>query len=133
MDISLLTNATSPDYMSAVTQKTLLSVDTDESFDSVLSSAINMLNETNDLQNDSQSAKIQFALGEADNPHDMQIAAAKAYEALLSIDDLVFGLSIMDEDQRSKEIRRVWVVACVLQIGDQLRDVFRLPSICALE
>ena len=65
MDISLLTNATSPDYMSAVTQKTLLSVDTDESFDSVLSSAINMLNETNDLQNDSQSAKIQFALGEA--------------------------------------------------------------------
>ena len=30
MDISLLTNATSPDYMSAVTQKTLLSVDTDE-------------------------------------------------------------------------------------------------------
>ena len=82
MDISLLTNATSPDYMSAVTQKTLLSVDTDESFDSVLSSAINMLNETNDLQNDSQSAKIQFALGEADNPHDMQIAAAKAYEAL---------------------------------------------------
>ena len=79
MDISLLTNATSPDYMSAVTQKTLLSVDTDESFDSVLSSAIN---ETNDLQNDSQSAKIQFALGEADNPHDMQIAAAKAYEAL---------------------------------------------------
>ena len=78
MDISLLTNATSPDYMSAVTQKTLLSVDTDESFDSVLSSAINMLNE----KNDSQSAKIQFALGEADNPHDMQIAAAKAYEAL---------------------------------------------------
>lgn len=43
---------------------------------------------------------------------------------MLSIDDLVFGLSIMDEDQRSKEIRRVWVVACVLQIGDQLRDVF---------
>lgn len=82
MDISLLTNATSPDYMSAVTQNTLLSVDTDESFDSVLSSAINMLNETNDLQNDSQAAKIQFALGEADNPHDMQIAAAKAYEAL---------------------------------------------------
>ena len=54
MDISLLTNATSPDYMSAVTQKTLLSVDTDESFDSVLSSAINMLNDTNDLKNDSQ-------------------------------------------------------------------------------
>ena len=27
-------------------------------------------------------ANSEFALGEADNPHDMQIAAAKAYEAL---------------------------------------------------
>ena len=62
MDISLLTNATSPDYMSAVTQKTLLSADTDESFDSVLSSAINMLNETNDLQNDSQNPINQHGL-----------------------------------------------------------------------
>lgn len=77
MDISLLTNATSPDYMSAVTQKTLLSVDTDESFDSVLSSANQYAQRDDDLQNDSQSAKIQFALGEADNPHDMQIAASQ--------------------------------------------------------
>ena len=60
-------------------------------------------------------------------------AQRREKEALLSIDDLVFGLSIMDEDQRSEEIRRVRVVACVLQIGDQLRNVFRLPSICALE
>ena len=43
---------------------------------------MNVLNETNDLQNDAQAAKVQFALGEAENPHDMQIAAAKAYQAL---------------------------------------------------
>lgn len=82
MDISALTSATSVDYLSAVTQNTLLAEDTGENFDSVLASAMNMLTETNELQNDAQSAKIQFALGEADNPHDMQIAAAKATEAL---------------------------------------------------
>lgn len=82
MDISSLTGITSTDYLSAVTQNTLLAEDTEESFDSVLASAMNMLTETNELQNDAQSAKIQFALGEAENPHDMQIAAAKAQEAL---------------------------------------------------
>lgn len=82
MDISSLTGITSTDYLSAVTQNTLLAEDTDESFDSVLAAAMNMLTETNELQNDAQSAKIQFALGEAENPHDMQIAAAKAQEAL---------------------------------------------------
>lgn len=82
MDVSSMIGITSDDYMNAVTQNTLLAVDTDETFDSVLSSAMNMLTETNDLQNDAQSAKIQFALGEAENPHDMQIAAAKALEAL---------------------------------------------------
>lgn len=82
MDISSLTGITSTDYLNAVTQNTLLAEDTEESFDSVLASAMNMLTETNQLQNDAQSAKIQFALGEAENPHDMQIAAAKAQEAL---------------------------------------------------
>lgn len=82
MDVSSMIGITSDDYMNAVTQNTLLAVDTDETFDSVLSSAMSMLTETNDLQNDAQSAKIQFALGEAENPHDMQIAAAKALEAL---------------------------------------------------
>ena len=68
--------------MDAVTQNTLLAEEAQENFDSVLASAMNVLNETNDLQNDAQAAKVQFALGEAENPHDMQIAASKAYEAL---------------------------------------------------
>lgn len=82
MDITALTGVTSTDYMDTVAQSALLRSNGDSDFDSVLASAINVLNETNDLQNDAQSAKIQFALGEADNPHDMQIAAAKALEAL---------------------------------------------------
>lgn len=82
MDISALTGTASVDYLSTVTQNTLLAEDTEENFDSVLASAMNMLTETNQLQNDAQSAKIQFALGEAENPHDMQVAAAKASEAL---------------------------------------------------
>lgn len=82
MDISSLTGIVSGDYLNSVTQNTLLAEEKEESFDSVLASAMNMLTETNELQNDAQSAKIQFALGEAENPHDMQIAAAKALEAL---------------------------------------------------
>lgn len=80
MDISSLTGVTSADYLSTVSQNTLLAEE--EDFDSVLASAMNMLTETNDLQNDAQAAKIEFALGKAENPHDMQIAAAKALEAL---------------------------------------------------
>ena len=82
MDISSLMGVSSADFMNTVTQNTLLTQNTSEDFDSVLASAMNMLNETNDLQNDAESAKIQFALGEAENPLDMQIAAAKASEAL---------------------------------------------------
>lgn len=82
MDISMLSGVTRTDYLDMVAQQTLLSTDTEETFDSVLSSAMAMLSETNSLQNAAQSEKIKFALGEADNPHDMQIAEAKALSAL---------------------------------------------------
>lgn len=82
MDISALMGVTNADYLNTITQNTLLGEETEECFDSVLASAMNMLKETNEFQNDAQEAKITFALGEAENPHDMQIAAAKALEAL---------------------------------------------------
>lgn len=82
MDISMLTGV-SPDYMTTVTENTLLGTQaTEQNFDEVLSAAMNVLNETNQLQNDAESAQIQFALGMADNPHDMQIAAEKALSAV---------------------------------------------------
>ena len=57
-------------------------VNADESFQSALDAAVGMLTETNDLENDATAAQMEFALGLADNPHDMQIAAKKALTAL---------------------------------------------------
>jgi len=54
----------------------------DNGFASMLDSAMNMVNETNDLQNKAESAEMQFALGLTDNTHDLQIAQEKANVAL---------------------------------------------------
>ncbi len=54
----------------------------DNGFDSVFQSALNMLQETSDLQNKAEAEEIRFALGEADNTHDLQIAQEKANVAL---------------------------------------------------
>ena len=80
MDITSLTGITS-DYLNSVAAEKQL-VDTDESFQPVLDAAVNMLTETNDLENDATAAEMEFTLGLADNPHDMQIAARKALTAL---------------------------------------------------
>jgi flagellar hook-basal body complex protein FliE len=81
MDITSMTGITS-DYLNTIAQQQKLVETDDNSFQSVLNAAMNMINETNDMQNDAQSEKIKFALGQADNPHDMQIAASKALTAL---------------------------------------------------
>ncbi|MCR4611473.1 MAG: flagellar hook-basal body complex protein FliE [Lachnospiraceae bacterium] len=52
------------------------------SFDSVLNSVINMVGETNTLQNNASAEEIKFALGESDNTHDLLIAEQKATVAL---------------------------------------------------
>ncbi len=77
MDITSLTGITS-DYIEKVAEQNRLVNTSDDSFQSVLDSAMNVLSETSDLQNDAEAAQIEFALGKADNPHDMQIAAKKA-------------------------------------------------------
>lgn len=82
MDISSLSGIGRTDSVNTTIQNTLLTKKEESSFESVFAAAMGVLNETNDLQNDAQSAKIQFALGEADNPHDMQIAEEKALTAL---------------------------------------------------
>lgn len=52
------------------------------SFDDVLSALMNNVNETNTLQNKAEEAEIQFALGQADNTHDLLVAQTKASVAL---------------------------------------------------
>ena len=51
-------------------------------FSSILDSMINAVEETNTLQNQAESAEIQFALGLSDNTHDLLIAQTKANTAL---------------------------------------------------
>ena len=53
-----------------------------EDFSSILSSMMASVDETNKLQNQAESAEIQFALGESDNTHDLLIAQTKANVAL---------------------------------------------------
>ncbi len=81
MDISSLTNITS-DYLNQVATQNNLTTKSDDSFDSVLSAAMNMVSETNDLQNNAQSEAIRFALGEAENTHDLTTAQTKALTAI---------------------------------------------------
>lgn len=54
----------------------------DNGFQKIFQSALNMLNETSDMQNRAESAEIQFALGLSSNTHDLQIAQEKANIAL---------------------------------------------------
>ena len=71
MDISSLTNISS-DYLNQIAQQNRLVTTDDDSFSSVLSSAMNMVSETNDLQNNAQS----------ENTHDLSTAQNKALTAI---------------------------------------------------
>lgn len=79
MELSALRNVQSTAIAQAAEQKT---VNGDGAFDSIFASAMNMLDETNQLQNKAESLEIQFLLGEAENTHDLQIAQQKATTAL---------------------------------------------------
>lgn len=76
-DISALTNVTS-DYVQQALKGTSASKTKEDDFDSVMNTALGMVSEMNDYQKDYQAAEIQFALGEAENTHDLQIAQSKA-------------------------------------------------------
>lgn len=79
MDISSIRNIQSVSVSQAAQQT---QVDGDSTFDTIFSTALGMLDETNELQNTAESLEIQFALGLADNTHDLQIAQKKANTAL---------------------------------------------------
>lgn len=81
MDVSSITGLVS-EFMDTGTVGSLVSQTEDDSFSSVLASAMSALEETNDLQNAAQTAEIQFALGESENMHDLLVATAKAEVAL---------------------------------------------------
>ena len=47
-------------------------------FDSLLASAMNLVNETDQLTNAAEVEEIRYAMGESDNWHDLQVAQQKA-------------------------------------------------------
>lgn len=51
---------------------------TDDSFSSLLSAAMNLVNETNELSNAAEAEQLNFAMGYSDNAHDLAIAQNKA-------------------------------------------------------
>ena len=51
-------------------------------FGTVFDAALNLVDETNTLQNKADAEQVKFALGLSDNTHDMMIAAQKAKIAL---------------------------------------------------
>lgn len=79
MDISSIYNIQSGAVEQAARQT---QVSGDSTFDSIFTAALGMLDETNELQNEAESLEIQFALGLANNTHDLQIAQKKANTAL---------------------------------------------------
>lgn len=81
MDVSIL-NGVSSDYLTQFAQNQSLVTAEEDSFSTVLDAAMNMVNETNDLQNLAAQEEIRFALGEAENTHDMVVAETKALTAL---------------------------------------------------
>ncbi len=81
MDISSL-SVINADYYNEVVNRHTASGQVEESFSSILDSAMNMVNEANELRNAADSEQIRFALGEAENTHDLLIAETKALTAI---------------------------------------------------
>ena len=79
MDITQLSGVSS-DYLNTFAKKEALVPGDDDSFSAVLSTA--MMNDFKDFYNAAESEEVRFALGEAENPHDLLIAETKANVAL---------------------------------------------------
>lgn len=84
MDISILNEVTSG-LMGTSTEKSYNSIGKTEGttgFDAILERAVNLVTETNDYQNEAESAEIKFALGESTSTHELLVAQEKANVAL---------------------------------------------------
>lgn len=51
-------------------------------FEALFQSALDMINETNELSNIKEEETIKYAMGQSDNAHDLMIAQAKASTSL---------------------------------------------------
>ena len=81
MDISVLSSVGSQYIKNAAMENDQLT-GKDKGFDSVLQSAMGLVNEASDLQNKAEEAEVQFMLGYATNTHDLNAIQEKADIAL---------------------------------------------------
>ncbi len=87
-DISGLSGTALNFYTQALNQvtkgdsSTTSSVSNNSSFKQIFDSAMNMINETDSLAADAESAAIDFALGNTDSTHELTVAQQKAYLSL---------------------------------------------------
>lgn len=79
MDISSIASAA---INSASTATSASKATASGEFDSILSSAMDMLTETNNLAANAEAEEIKFALGESENTHDLSVAMQKAAVSL---------------------------------------------------
>ena len=82
MDITAITNLYQSTPVKDSTNTVSIPTNNSEDFGAIFQSVMNMVGETNTLQNKASAEEIKFALGEADNAHDLMIAQKKAETAL---------------------------------------------------
>ena len=81
MNVNVLTGVSSDIFNTQNTAATQQS-NSAESFDNILATAMNMVKETNNYQNNAEEEEIKFALGESTNTHELLVAQEKANIAL---------------------------------------------------
>lgn len=81
-NINSLQNISSDYIRKAANSGKVAGDDSDGSFDSIFKSALNMVNETNELSNAAELEEIRFAMGDSENLHDLTIALQKAEVAI---------------------------------------------------
>jgi len=81
MNVNVLTGVSSDVFNTqnaAATQQS----NSAESFDNILATAMNMVKETNNYQNNAEEEEIKFALGKSTNTNELLVAQEKANIAL---------------------------------------------------
>lgn len=69
---------TLPGFENSVFNTDIQKTDNSGSFDSILKSAMGMINETNRYSNEAAEAELSYAMGVTNSTHDLQVAQMKA-------------------------------------------------------
>lgn len=78
MDISSISNLLEVSRYKGTSGASKITTNRNDSFEAIFQSALDMVNETNDLSNAAEEEEMNYALGISDNTHDLQVAQQKA-------------------------------------------------------